>query len=188
MEASTVPPQGCWSAGFPMGKLNVGIRDLAKVRAQFVPGGIMAHSTVRVKVLSEVRIQCDFSYPSSLPSAALTVNQQPPRGRSLSLKPRETPTDDLTHCKRCRQVPGCLRTRSSRCASCPGSSSAPGAGTSGPEGVKRGRPPSAGFPGRCPPGRGSCGCAGHPLEGELHSQGRGARLKQSPHAVPAPSV
>lgn len=74
-----------------MGKLNVGIRALAKVRAQFVPGGVMAHATVRVKALSEVRVQCDFSYPSSLPSAALVVDQQPPRGRFLSLEPRETP-------------------------------------------------------------------------------------------------
>lgn len=77
-----------------MGKRNVGIRALAEVRAQFVPGGILAHSTVRVKVLSEVRVQCDFSYPSSRASAALAVDQQPPRGRSLSLEPRETPPDD----------------------------------------------------------------------------------------------
>lgn len=50
-----------------------------------------------VKVLSEVRVQSEFPLlhlPTCvLPSAALAVDQWPPRGRALSLEPRQTPED-----------------------------------------------------------------------------------------------
>lgn len=112
------------------------------------------------------------------------MGQQPPRGRSLSLNPSR-PQKTPTHCGRCPWVPGCLRTPSSRCGSCPGSSSVLDAGTSGPEGVRRGLPEAAGYPGSCPPGRGSCGRAGHRLEGKYHGQGHVACFNRTAHAVPA---
>lgn len=95
------------------------------------------------------------------------------------------PQKTLTHCGRRPWVPGCLRTLSSRCGSFPGSSSVLGAGTSGPEGVRWGHPEAADYPGSYPPGRGSCGCAGHQLEGKCHSQGCIACRNRATHAVPA---
>lgn len=93
------------------------------------------------------------------------------------------PPETLTHCGRRPRGPGCPRTLSCRCGSCPGSSSVPGAGTQGPEGARQGHPEAGGCLGRCPPGRGDCGCAGHRLEGEFHGQGTEGCLREATPAV-----
>lgn len=186
-ETCSVSPQDYWSAGSP-GRTECWIRALAEVRAQSSPDKVLAQSKVRgqgpcpgseVKVFSEVRAQSGFPLP-------LLLCPQQPR-QWTSRKPQDGPSpknpgraqETLTHCGRRPRGPGCQRTPSFRCGSCLGSSSAPDAGTSGPEGARWGHPEVGGCPGSCPPGRGSCGCAGHQLEGEVHSQGRVGALKWS---------
>lgn len=92
-------------------------------------------------------------------------------GGSLSLKAGSTPKT-LTHCGRRPRGPGCLRSLSCRCVSCPGSSSVQGTGPPGPEGAGRGRPGAVGCPVSRPPGRGRCGHAERQLAGEGRGQGQ----------------
>lgn len=124
----------------------------------------------RSKFFLRMELSLDLLYPSSFlssPSSRQAATQRKAHSHQTPVGPQKT----LTHCGRCPQVPGCPRTPSCHCGSCPGSSSVPGTGTLGPEGVTQGCPEAAGCPGSCPPGRGSCGCAGHRLEGEFHGQG-----------------
>lgn len=109
------------------------------------------------------------SPPASCPQQPWQWTSGHPEEGLSPLNPGK-PQKTLTHCGRCPQVPSCLKTPSCHCGSCPGSSSVPGAGTSGPEGARRGHPGVVGYPESCPPERENCGCAGRQLEGEFHSQ------------------
>ena len=111
------------------------------------------------------RSQPTLSSPGSGPAPA------PGRGGSLSLKAGSAPKT-LTHCGRRPRGPGCLRSLSCRCVSCPGSSSVQGTGPPGPEEAGRGRPGAVGCPVSRPPGRGRCGRAERQLGGEGRGQGQ----------------